>query len=166
MMRNGFDIFNKGGCMYNCAMCKKQMDGDAALINAAGMFCQSCKEIMHERGVESRLTNNQTTAGYCVWCRHKITPANAQANKDVNVCTPCAGKRDWLLGSIRLSEHAARYVSRIEKRERPMREKRNKASAIANPQPPVAAEKTTPPADDQMRRMELLLTKLAQALGI
>ena len=113
---------------------------------------------------ETWMPEARQIAAQC-WCGEKITPATMQAGKDdENVCQPCTTRRDWLLKAIRLSDRPARYVARTEERERPMREEREKAMQAAKP--PVAAETVPNEAEARLRRLELMLNKLTQALGV
>ena len=151
--------------MYTCSMCKKATEGEVAFKNGAGSFCPECKAIIHARAAEGARARSAALNGHCVWCGEKITPANMQAGKDdENVCQPCTTRRDWLLKAIRLSDRPARYVARTEERERPMREEREKAMQAAKP--PVAAETVPNEAEARLRRLELMLNKLTQALRV
>ena len=151
--------------MYTCGMCKKSVEGEVAFKNGAGSFCQSCKAIIHARAAEGARARIAALDGHCVWCGQKITPATMQPGKENDhVCQPCTTRRDWLLKAIRLSDRPARYVARTEERERPMREEREKAMQAF--QPPVAAETVPNEAEARLRRLELMLNKLTQALGV
>ena len=151
--------------MYTCSMCKKAVEGEVAFKNGAGSFCPECKAIIHARAAEGARARSAALNGHCVWCGEKITLATMQAGKDnENVCQPCTTRRDWLLKAIRQSDRPARYVARTEERERPMREEREKAMQAAKP--PVAAETVPNEAEARLRRLELMLNKLTQALGV
>jgi DNA-directed RNA polymerase subunit RPC12/RpoP len=151
--------------MYTCSMCKKAMEGEVAFKNRAGSFCPECKAIIFARSAEGMRARRAALNGYCLWCGKKITPATMQACKENDhVCLSCATRRDWLLKAIRLSDRPARYVARTEERERPMREEREKAMQAAKP--PVAAETVPNEEEARLRRLELMLNKLTQALGV
>ena len=151
--------------MYTCGMCKKSVEGEVAFKNGAGSFCPECKAVIHARAAEGARARSAALNGHCVWCGEKITPATMQAGKDdENVCQPCTTRRDWLLKAIRLSDRPARYFARTEERERPMREEREKAMQAAKP--PVSAETAPNEAEARLRRLELMLNKLTQALGV
>ncbi len=150
--------------MYTCSMCKKETDGEVAFKNAAGTFCRECKSTIHARAAEASRSRD-TANGCCRWCGEKITPATRQAGKhDENVCQPCCTKRDWLLKAIRLSDRPARYVARTEEREGPMREERAKAMKTANM--PLFEEAAKNDAESRLRRLELMIGKLTNALGV
>jgi DNA-directed RNA polymerase subunit RPC12/RpoP len=152
--------------MYTCSMCKNETEGKVAFKNGAGSFCPECKAIIHARSAEGVRARSAALNGHCVWCGEKITPSKMQVGKeDENVCYPCTTRRDWLLKAIRLSDRPARYVARTEERERPMREEREKAAqAAAQPKP--VAENVPNEQEARLRRLELMLNKLTQALGV
>ena len=155
--------------MYTCGMCKKSVEGEVAFKNAAGSFCPECKAIIHARAAEGARARRAALNGHCIWCCEKITPDKMQSGKDdENVCQPCTTRRDWLLKAIRLSDRPARYVARTEERERPMREEREKATQAAQAaKPTVTATDALPnEAEARLRRLELMLNKLTQALGV
>ena len=152
--------------MYTCNMCKKSVEGEVAFKNGAGSFCPGCKAIIHARAAEGMRARSASHNGHCVWCGEKITPATMQAGKeDENVCQPCTTRRDWLLKAIRLSDRPARYVARTEERERPMREEREKATRAAKPTVS-AAESVPSESEARLLRLELMMNKLTQALGV
>jgi len=151
--------------MYTCSMCKKTTDGDVAFKNAAGSFCAECKAIIHSRAAQASKARAHVLGGFCIWCGEKITAATMQTGKDdENVCQPCTTRRDWLLKAIRLSDRPARYVARTEERERPMREERAKATQVANM--PLFEKTTHNDAETRLRRLEEMIGKLTNALGV
>ena len=150
--------------MYKCSMCKQETDGEVAFKNAAGTFCRECKSIIHARAAEAS-RQRDTANGWCRWCGKKITPATMQAGKhNENICQPCSTRRDWLLKAIRLSDWPARYVARTEEREHQMREERAKSMKTANM--PLFEEAAKNDADSRLRRLELMIGKLTNALGV
>ncbi len=155
--------------MYRCNMCKQVKEGEPAFKNGAGLFCEQCKTIIHERAKTALEKKVAERAGNCVWCGELITSANAQKGKeDEHVCLRCEKNRDWLLKAVRWSERPARYVARIEERERPLREEREKAKAMQEAaQPKLKLDNLELPGqEDRLRRVELLLSKLTEALGV
>ena len=151
--------------MYTCSMCKKATDGDVAFKNAAGSFCKECKAIIHSRAAEASKARSHAPNGCCRWCGEKITTATMQTGKDdEHVCQPCTTRRDWLLNAIRHSDRPARYVARTEERERPMREERAKAMQAANM--PLFEGTAHNDAETRLRRLELMIGKLTNALGV
>jgi hypothetical protein len=154
--------------MYTCGMCKKRVEGEVALKNGAGSFCSECHAIIRERSAEGMRARSAALNGHCIWCGEKITKANPAggggSHASVNVHLACERNRDWALKCIRHSDRIARYVARTEERERPLREEREKAMRAAKPS--IAAESV--PSDDEarLRRLELMLNKLTQALGV
>jgi len=153
--------------MYTCSMCKQQFDGDAAFKNACGEFCADCKATIHARSSRGAKERNQAMKGHCLWCGERITPAKMQAGKDdENVCLPCSTRRDWLLRAIRLSDRPAKYVARTEERERPLREERQKVMRSASHRNPEEAGAAADGQEQRLCRLEAMLTKLTQSLGV
>jgi hypothetical protein len=144
-----------------CSCCKKEMISPK-ITNAAGSFCEACYNDWVAKGRQTRERNKAMYGGYCIWCGDRITPDIMQKHfPDANVCQPCCNRRDWLLAAIRLSDHPAKYVARIEEKEKEGREQREKI--IMSAEKPANA-----PSDDEarLRRIELMLNKFSKALGV
>lgn len=153
--------------MYTCGMCKKSVEGEVAFANNAGNFCRECKAIIHARAAEGTRARSAALNGHCVWCGEKITPKApaGKSHKGCNIHLACEARRDWILKCIRFSDKLAKYVARTEERELPMREERKKAMQAAKPT--VAAAEAVPnEAEARLRRLELMLNKLTQTLGV
>ena len=97
----------------------------------------------------------------CRWCGEEIKPGE---QRSLNVCQPCETKRVWLLRSIRLSDHPAKYVARVEEREGPIRERN--AAKVATEKPTVKAESVNSDQDARLRRVEFIVEKLAKEFGL
>lgn len=153
--------------MYTCGMCKKSVEGEVAFKNGAGSFCPECKAIIHARAAEGARARSAKLNGNCVWCGEKITPSDpaGKSHEACNIHVACEARRDWILKCIRFSDKLAKYVARTEERERPMREEREKALQSAKPTV-VATEAMPNEAEARLRRLELMLNKLTQALGV
>jgi hypothetical protein len=118
---------------YYCAMCKNITDGQPARKNAAGSFCQSCSEKINERAVlamRGRAAKNE-----CAWCGADTSAMKRGAKKAGGTCNDCEKARERMLLMIRYSDHAAKYVARVEEREKEGRETRAKAAKTAKPEP-------------------------------
>lgn len=115
---------NKEGEMsiYKCSMCKKDLTGPAALVNAAGRFCEECFDVIKKRISDSKIEWD----GRCPWCGSIINESNKYTSGagDAHVCKTCSMNRSWLLSCIRHSDRPAKYTARIEDREAPNRAKR------------------------------------------
>jgi len=149
---------------YRCARCKEEQLGPPAFTNAAGVFCATCKADIHRlagAGAQARIA---ALNGACVWCGKPIAPEERQRfGCGDNVHAWCANNgRDWMLGCIRSSDHLAKYVQRVEEREGPLREARK---AEAQAKLPLSAE-SVPNTTVRLDRVETLLAKLADALGV
>jgi len=151
--------------MYTCGMCKRSVDGEAALKNRAGSFCAECKVIIHARSIRGVRERSRAWDGKCGWCRQPITKGPMQPSREgEHVCYRCDRNRKWLLKAIRLSDHPALYVARTEERERPMREERAKAEIAVKQE--IAEESAQSDAEARLLRLERMLKKLTQALGV
>jgi len=147
--------------MYKCAMCKKEFDGEPALENGCGMFCAECKAIIHKRAERSLRKRGLSLNGRCLWCGEMITDATRETGKeDEHVCKFCSTNRDWLLKTIRMSSHQARYVARTEKREAPMREERERAERAAAKEKHESARGQKDDDASRIDRIERLLLEL------
>ena len=155
--------------MYTCCMCKKEFSEkqDQPFVNGAGKFCPGCKKTIHQRAAEGQRRRVAELEGRCMWCREKITEANAQPGKTKeNVCYRCSKNRDWLLACIRRSDHPAKYAARAENRERDGRElneKKEEAKIISMVSAPVVAVDQT---EARLSKMEEMLSRLSEALGV
>ena len=112
--------------MFTCATCKREFSGAPTQKNACGSFCFTCVEQQKERRAETTIRNRPIIngIGYCKWCGEALTGENqhaSQARAEKFVCISCAKNRAWLLKCIRHSSTPAKYVTRVEIREKPLR---------------------------------------------
>lgn len=151
---------------FTCVKCKGQFAGSPALRNATGCYCESCQDILVERMRSGAKRYADEQRGICPWCGDQITNANRQRRdgEDSNVCAPCAKNRTWLLNCIRKTDRVAKYVARIEDREKDAR-RANQARAVR--QVVIAQAITSQPdsRDDRIARLEAMIEKLTNALG-
>ena len=152
--------------MYTCIVCKEEKEGDPVMTNNAGSFCGECRAAMQAKSAESRKRIMLEWDGRCIWCNNVITAATRQnCDEEKRVCIPCAAHRDWLLKCIRHSDKPLKYILATEEREKAGREKRKKENAVQLQahavQPDLPSE-----AEARLRRVELMLGKLTQALGV
>lgn len=163
--------------MYTCKMCKGMFGGEPALKNAAGEFCFECKATIRARIADGTRARGLALNGCCMWCGEKITDKNrvARANDpdkrgEKHVCSDCSVNRDWLLKCIRFSDKASKYAARAEDREREGREERNKRQSENRSVCDVIKESQFQgqPSEQEARlsRVEMMLNKLTQALGV
>lgn len=152
--------------MYKCSMDGNNHDGEPALKNACGTFCPECKAKIHAKAAEGVKERIESLNGCCIWCGEKITEANpsGKSHEGCNIHETCEQKRDWVLKCIRHSDKMAKYVARTEERERPMREEREKAKRSA--EQPTMAETVPTEQEARLRRVELMLNKLVNSLGV
>lgn len=125
----------------------------------------------------------------CGWCGKILNELNAARPREFitrererNIHAKCEDGREWLLECIRYSDHAAKYVARVEAREAPLRAQRRQLKSqltvpelpLLNSQPapapsaPVEAEISAAVQRDMERRMvnlENMLSKLVKELG-
>ena len=148
---------------YTCCMCKESFGGTPAWENNCGVFCPKCKQDVHERAKAGYKARKNAVNGYCIWCGQQITEATKQSGKNVNVCMPCENRREWLLTAIRLSERPARYVARVEEREAPLRAEREK---IMQNSEPAKAHAMPSEQDARLARLERMMNKLVESLGV
>ena len=156
--------------MYTCSMCKQAKEGEVAFKNGAGSFCRQCKKIIHARAAEGFRARRAALKGRCVWCGEEITPHNpaGKSHKGCSIHVQCEARRDWILQCIRFSDKLVKYVVRTEERERPMREERQKQKEMMAEKPKLVeyAGRSTNEAEARLLRLERMLNKLTQALGV
>jgi hypothetical protein len=146
--------------MYHCKTCKKQLEGEPALINACGSFCANCEIIRKQKMQESILRRNHILGGLCMWCGDSISKMPIGEKQD-HVCDTCKHNRDWLLKCIRFSDKAARYTATREEIESV---KRQEMAKMAARQTEIASIKPNE-TEARILRMEQMLAKLTSALG-
>ena len=162
--------------MYNCSMCRLTFDGEPAMENNVGPFCEACKTTIIKRSMES---NRQTatlkrqgmgTDGVdrCLWCASELDPGNRERGENSSICQTCAPRRSWLLKCIRRSKHPAIYAAKCEDRESVGRAKRwasyNSTQKALADSPP--EDKKAESDGDRLTRIEELLAKLMGELGV
>jgi len=83
--------------------------------------------------------------------------------ESVSICTGCENHGSWLLKCIRVSDHPAKYVARVEAREAGKRKERKIRAAdkqVPEPPKPVITE-----SEERLARVEKMLTVLMEQLG-
>ena len=125
---------------YKCAMCKDEKGGPPARSNAAGKFCKECSDEITRRSRMIAESKRDATGGNCAWCG--VVFESCGVKKRGTTCPACETKRDWLLRSIRYSDKAAKYVERVEAREKPAREARKIKRKTASKTSPALPEST------------------------
>jgi hypothetical protein len=105
-----------------------------AMQNACGQFCETCKAEMHAKASESMKQRIEALNGVCVWCGEMITDTSpaGKSNEHCNIHASCESKRDWVLKCVRYSDRMAKYVTRIEDREKPIRDIREQQVSVAS----------------------------------
>jgi hypothetical protein len=168
--------------MYTCVRCKEEFEGNAPLINGVGEFCNGCKDVIR---IKSSITRkNKNPENRCIWCNKKIALDSLQWQQErgTSVCNTCEKNRQWLLECIRFSDRPAKYVARVEEKEKPGRAallaalekskleqiKAQTTTNLDNNQKPQESEEChseakftiDPSLEARMSRIENLLTKL------
>ena len=151
--------------IYNCCMCKKAFTGVPAWKNAAGDFCPECRAEVMKRVAEANRNRVRTSPEGCIWCGEPLKEVryHGKDHKSVNTCAECEKHREWLLKCIRVSDHPAKYVARVENREageRKEREIRAAARPVPMPSQPVVTE-----SEARLARVEKMLNTLMEQLG-
>lgn len=146
---------------FTCCMCKENFDDSPVFKNGAGEFCEECRHEMIRRIKESNAS--RASDGRCIWCGDPLEGAVV----DDNVHIECTKNRDWLLKCIRHSGRVLKYVQRVDRREKELRQariRREKAESesAANQISGDKAKKNG--TDERLDRVEAMLTKLLSAL--
>ena len=133
--------------------------------NNAGSFCPECNMRLRARIAEGCRNRVRTSQGCCIWCGEQIKHVRDHGSdrKSVNICTACETHRAWLLKCIRVSDHPAKYVARVEAREAGARKERKIRAAdkqVPGPPKPVIME-----SEERLARVEKMLTVLMEQLG-
>jgi len=166
--------------MFKCCVCKREFEGQPALSNGVGNFCDDCKVEMQKKSRQAMQRQKEQASNICYFCGEPITNRNpAYGNEDSgykrHAHSRCCQNRDWLLKCIRASDRIAKYVAKREERERPKREERSRrqhhieAQAKLTQQTPSEA-KPQPDAhmqtqENRLNQIEETLKKLVAALG-
>jgi len=150
---------------YICCMCKKTFEGEPAMRNNAGRFCPECNMRLRARIAEGCRNRVRTSPEGCIWCGELIKDNRNHGDdyESVNICTACENHRSWLLKCIRVSDHPAKYVARVEAREAGKRKERKIRAAdkqVPEPPKPVITE-----SEERLARVEKMLTVLMEQLG-
>jgi len=152
--------------MYTCSRCKNTYEADAPFSNACGDFCHFCKEFIHKKAVLATKAANKAKAGSCVWCHKPMAPELWQAGKEVeNVCRECEAWRRKTLDLSRVSDRPFKYISRVEEREKPNREARER-ELTAKAQAPQTQPAKSDDSETRLQRLESALAKIAEKLGV
>ena len=157
--------------MYYCNMCKVNKDGEPRLSNNAGNFCQECFDEIQRRKIEGQKKHNNIIDGCCSWCGEPINEEQDAYEKlngaTNNVHRVCRKNREWLLKCIRFSAHSAKYVARIEKREAPIRKRKEKQLlAINSTVGTVEQENRLKVQEEQIKQQAVRLEQLERILKV
>lgn len=146
--------------MYNCNGCKRQINDEPVMANAAGKFCQTCEDLRKERLKEAIERKHELLNGRCLWCNDSVESHNVRDH----ICGKCKSGRGWLLKCIRNSDRAAKYVAARETEEAPARLARVEAHYEAS-RPAVNGRPVPMETESRLSRMEGMIEKLMNALG-
>lgn len=160
--------------MFICVHCKEEFNGNPAMRNAAGEFCQDCENIRKQNARLGMLARKRHVSDVCIWCGDKLTKSNRQTGKDnEQVCKRCSNNRDWFLRCVRYSDKAAKYAAMVEERERPLREKRQEEILRLSNSTQNKADKTNGDIESRVMQLEsiaekqnYMLAKIMDAFGV
>jgi DNA-directed RNA polymerase subunit RPC12/RpoP len=153
--------------MYQCVRCKKEFDGEPALENRAGKFCQDCRDFIFDKMRQGMQRRSAELNGVCLWCGDNITSSNVMAGREnEHVCKRCDKNREWVLKCIRISDRPAKYVARVEAKEAPDRIEREKRRERDKELTSAVVDSLPSEVEVRVKKMEDLLTRLANELGI
>ena len=153
--RNQMKLGDEG---YICNRCRTHHEGQPALKNNCGSFCDGCRSeiLIKMQAGRRRTTRNQTDI--CIWCGRKIKEGDRDGTDNLHV--KCGSNRDWLLMCIRYSDKPFRYITSKEEKEKPLRRQRE---LLNHPSEETQHDSGTD--EKRIERLENMLEKLVSALG-
>lgn len=122
------DSFSYSG-EYTCCICKNKFYGNPAMRNAAGTFCDKCYQGVKDKMAEGMKRRYAKWEGRCLYCGEEINERNPGKDRygyNTHIHRACDDHREWMLKCSRFSDRMFKQAEKMEKRERPLREKRIK----------------------------------------
>lgn len=154
---------------FKCATCKGTYNGNPALKNGAGSFCDRCWQAMRDKRSNNGgyRFSRYKKLGICVWCGIDLVDENIASGKEV-VCSTCDKNRNWLLKCIRATPHAAKYVASVEEREckeRNARFRKMEQESLQANEHDDGQDQPENKSTDRLERLERMMEKLVHSLG-
>jgi len=113
--------------VFKCSRCKEEKPlSELHHEGACGQYCKDCGKEMREKGAVTRKEKAAQNKGIDRWTGKKIMPSDMPKDGTSHVSLSSQQFLERILTCVRYSSLLAQHVAKVEERERPAREARQK----------------------------------------